>query len=1089
MTASRFLLWAALAAGGAAQAGPVFDDYLNHVRPGPGTAPGDTAATASSGRPVGQTFSVAPGTGEIYRIGVRPVYETWGPGESVTLTLYDAARGGSRIGRYAIDHATCRVQPIHETQDRVLWFHLRARVKARGELRFELSVEGGDGQVAFQAFGKDAYADGQAIGAPGGIRDLAFMCDVKPVADRQANLRAFFNERLDIGRPELAAVKQAVEAGDFDRAVAETVRHFHAKMDVWGAWKDQMEVRLDPNADNSLADLLLENRLRHKETGQPVPWRPESYWIAEYPTERTPPKHAVDPSLYTWHPGRSLGGAYTATGRAEYARKAVDLMMQFILDNPNPKRSGLPWYFELWNDRTAAARAPGHGTLVYARLYHFDGFTDDERMVFFAFLEDNAFWDYQATSGANWGAEAAKACYEFGLAFPEWKLSPRYVAWGTARLAEIVLRDVRGDGTSIEAAIKYHAMVARRLRGMIEDHREGRIRLDEALLGRLTRTVEGMYDHMAHTLQPHGYVVMCGDSWYEDYRDELAAAGRLLDRPDFVWVGTGGREGRPPVPVSRVFPEGGYFIMRSDFGGPGLDYAAARQLFLHNGMWFGSHGHNDLTSINLYAFGRPLVIDPGQYDHEPPPGIDRYWQSSIHSMLVADGGDTRREPGPGEWVSNPVIDWYDGRHNGYRKEGQIGSVRRRVAFLKPDLFLVDDSAESPAVRDWAQVWNLTDPAAEYDAASGTIRTTFPGGGNILIVNQDPSRLQVSTAEGITAAGEQLPRTRIFRLSHRTADPRFRTLLVPYNGPQAPAFDWKAEPPADRKADPDDWSTTVQTAAGTFACAFGRTGRPVRYRLGPDEADADFAVIRTDARGEITGWAWAAGRLLSHKGQVLARADQRVHNLGVVRNGATLEVTAPEPELTLAVAARDATAFVLNGRPVADPTVREGMFYPFADAPAALVADDRDAFERRTRTEEWTRVPDPASWATGYTHHETDPGRGESGDFMFDLPRAGRWRVEVHLPAITMEPSDRVDYVIPGKGRPVEPGGAVVAARGGEGTTVVTVNQQARSGWTTLGEFNMKRGRLRIQARNRTETDGLYFIADAMRAIPVDEPAR
>lgn len=313
--------------------------------------------------------------------------------------------------------------------------------------------------------------------------------------------------------------------------------------------------------------------------------------------------------------------------------------------------------------------------------------------------------------------------------------------------------------------------------------------------------------------------------------------------------------------------------------------------------------------------------------------------------------------------------------------------------------------------------------------------------------------------------------------------------MPYAGARAPAFDWKVEAPADRKADPADWSTTVQTAAGTFACAFGQTGRAVRYALGIDEADADFAVVRTDAGGEITGWAWAAGRLLSRNGQILARAEQRVHNLGVVRSGPTLEVTCPEPEATLAVAAGGATAFVLNGRPVASPTVREGMFQPFADVPAALVADDRDAFERQTRTSEWTRIADPASWATGYTQHETDPGRGECGDFLFEVPRPGAWRVEVHLPAIPTELSDRVEYVIPGRGRPAETGGAVVSVRGGEGTTVVTVNQQARSGWTTLGEFNLKRGRLKIHARNRTKTDGLYFLADAMRLIPVGEPAR
>src|SRR5205085_11502999 len=98
--------------------------------------------------------------------------------------------------------------------------------------------------------------------------------------------------------------------------------------------------------------------------------------------------------------------------------------------------------------------------------------------------------------------------------FPEWKMSRQYVDWGTHRLAEIVLRDVRGDGTSTEGSIKYHAMVARRLKGMLEDA-GGRISLEPALREKLLKTTERMYEVMAYTLQPNDIVVMCGDSWNE----------------------------------------------------------------------------------------------------------------------------------------------------------------------------------------------------------------------------------------------------------------------------------------------------------------------------------------------------------------------------------------------------------------------------------------------------------------------------------------------------------------------------------------------------------------------------------------------
>ncbi|MGB9620297.1 MAG: heparinase II/III family protein, partial [Armatimonadota bacterium] len=385
-----------------AGAGQLFDDYLNPVRPGPGTGPGDTFVSTSADRGIGQVFTVPSNTSEIYRIGVRPVYESWSADEGVTLTLYDSPRKTTKLASYHIEAATSRVQQyvfgdgshFKQTGDRVLFFQLRAPTRGRTEFYFELTSSGGSGQVAFQAFKADAYPAGVAHSA-GDAADLSFECHIKPVADREANLRKFFAERLDITRPELAAVKKAVDAGDWEEAIAQTVKHFHERMDLWKEWRDVMQVKVDPKADTSTADLILKGMVRHADTGKPIPWRKESWWAPEIPDAKMP-SQGIEPSPYLWHFDRELAGAYTVTGKAEYARAAIDLRMQWILDNPNPKlvydTPEFPYYHELWNDRTAAARTPGHGDLVYARLYNFPGWTNDEKMVFFSFIEDNARW-------------------------------------------------------------------------------------------------------------------------------------------------------------------------------------------------------------------------------------------------------------------------------------------------------------------------------------------------------------------------------------------------------------------------------------------------------------------------------------------------------------------------------------------------------------------------------------------------------------------------------------------------------------------------------------------------------------------------
>lgn len=1073
-------------------AGPLFDDYLNYVRPGTGTGPGSAAAAVKTGEPVGQSFTVPPGTGEVYRIGVRPVYETWNTGESVTMTLYDSPEKSRKLGEYTIDEATCHVDQyvtgngsqFEQSKDRVLYFQFRKATDGAQVLYFELTAKGGDGSVSFQAFDNDAYPKGESNGA---TKDLSFECHIKPTADREANLRAFFTERLDISHPGLAAVKAAVESKDWEKAIAETVSYYHNRMDLWQAWKDVMEVKIDPKIDTSLADLILRGQVRHADNGRPLPWRKESWWTPVIPGAKQENK-GIDPSPFTWHFDRHLAGAYTATGKPEYARKAIELRMQFILDNPNPKivygTEQFPWYFEIWNDRTAGARTPGHGDLVYARLYNFPDFSNDEKMVFLAFIEDNARWVYQATSGANWGAEAARACMDFGVNFPEWKMSSRYREWGASRLAEIVLEDIRRDGTSSEAAIKYHAMVARRLKGMIEDYKAGKVPLEPKTYTRVEKYLAGMYDHMAHALQPDSNVVMGGDSWYENYTNELADAGRLVNRPDLVYIATQGKEGTPPTETSRVYPQGGYFIMRSDFGGPGKPYADARQMFVHNGNWFGSHGHADLLSVNLYGYGRTLVIDPGQYDYKPPEGIDVYWNSKIHSMLVCEGRDTKRDAGPSEWATNSVMDWFDGISYGYRNMENVDYTRRRVAFVRPDYFLVDDSAKTTRNTEWTQIWNLTDPDARIDPATKTVETTFASGGNVMILNQDPDTIRVEEAKGITASGDVYPHTKIFRLHRNTADPRFATLLVPYKAGSKPSVSWERILPDDRGTSNLCYSVRVKCGQTLDWAVFGESEKRVSYRSGNHRVDADFALVRMDAKGVVTNFALSHGRELVFNKKVLAKADSDMVSLSVTYDGQKLTIEAKEPDSTLAVRVGGAKMFVVNGKIAAGLTVKDGVCYPFASLPRAIVADDRDGFERVTQTQEWFRLADPASYATGYTEHETDPGRHEEGNYVFSVPETRSYRVEVHLPVTGHTPSDRVDYTIPAMGKCAEETGAIARVRDGKGQapSVITVNQQAQNGWVSLGTFALNKGEFKINSKNATEIDGLYFIADAMRLV-------
>ena len=100
---------------------------------------------------------------------------------------------------------------------------------------------------------------------------------------------------------------------------------------------------------------------------------------------------------------------------------------------------------------------------------------------------------------------------------------------------------------------------------------------------------------------------------------------------------------------SADFPDGGYFVQRS-----GWDRDARLLIFDCGPLGEGGHGHYDLLSFEAFAYGRPLVVDPGRFTYsEEPPNLRRWFRgTAAHNTVTVDGLDqtpyTRTRPeGPG----------------------------------------------------------------------------------------------------------------------------------------------------------------------------------------------------------------------------------------------------------------------------------------------------------------------------------------------------------------------------------------------------------------------------------------------------------
>jgi hypothetical protein len=123
--------------------------------------------------------------------------------------------------------------------------------------------------------------------------------------------------------------------------------------------------------------------------------------------------------------------------------------------------------------------------------------------------------------------------------------------------------------------------------------------------------------------------------------------------------------------------------------------------------------------------------------------------------------------------------------------------------------------------------------------------------------------------------------------------------------------------------------------------------------------------------------------------------------------------------------------------------------------------------------QWSRFEAPEAWGT-YRHTVAmiRPGKGDQrAVFSVDLPRAGRWDLELHLP-------DKSRF------RPfIQKWGAwhleLVSPGGKQEVSFDSV--AAAGGWNLIGTYDLPAGELRVELGNRT--DGQLVVADAIRLQP------
>ena len=396
-------------------------------------------------------------------------------------------------------------------------------------------------------------------------------------------------------------------------------------------------------------------------------------------------------------------------------------------------------------------------------------------------------------------------------------------------------------------------------------------------------------------------------------------AARLFGRQDLLYIATAGKKGVRPPSNSYRFPNTGHYILRSDWGGPGGEgFEDARYLFLRGGK-HGSHGHDDLNAVTMYAYGRPLLIDPGRTTYGTPL-MAELGKNRSHNVLLVDDLDMNRHAQPklNLWYTSCVMDLVD---NSYPELYPGVEHRRAVLFARPDYYIVFDRAVSDQAHDFGVNFWLTPPDVTIDENNARVHTNEPLGANVLLQALSARDVAIRHRLGtLDLKGEKRSDIPVVTFQRqKTNEAEFATLLYPFSGKAAPEAISARE-------------FHVENGLGCIIRSPGRTDIVV-YRRQDGTAALPGDVFSFDgrvclARVHDRSFSFIDGKLLKLRGKTMALSENPVRELCVEYRTDEVVVTCPAAEPTLRIAALGRRSALVNGKRLAVVGGVE-FFEPFA----------------------------------------------------------------------------------------------------------------------------------------------------------------
>jgi hypothetical protein len=322
--------------------------------------------------------------------------------------------------------------------------------------------------------------------------------------------------------------------------------------------------------------------------------------------------------------------------------------------------------------------------------------------------------------------------YMAGVAWPHWPRAAQWRARGKEILEREALLQNAPDGVNREQAVSYQQWELDLLLIPMLAGRANGDNFAPAYAGR----IEAMLVYLASIMDAGGNLPMFGDAddgyvvrldprpGFCRYRSLLATGAVLFGRGAFK-AKAGGLDDKTRwlfgaqadvafdavdtsaavLPIRREFPDGGYYILGTEFETP-----SEIRLVADAGpigyREIAAHGHADALSFTLSVGGCEFIVDPGTFAYHTEADWRSYFRgTAAHNTVRIDGQDQSQQGGNfmwlrkaragcSKWATDARADSFEGWHDGYASLPDPVSHRRRIDLEKPTRrIVIEDTLE------------------------------------------------------------------------------------------------------------------------------------------------------------------------------------------------------------------------------------------------------------------------------------------------------------------------------------------------------------------------------------------------------------